>query len=868
MVLKAKNNASQNLFVEASLYVDSKKNNKVLIFIIHQLLIFAGVFGTVFSFLSCIMVSYNMVLLIFLSVLFSLITNVIFSIKKIHSQITVLVVSIFYLGCVFIYRNNICAGIFYIINIYLSQARNKYRDTVFMELINPENAYRDTNIFLVLAVFLIAFVISYGINKRNLPAVLLVSAPVLELCLYYGFVPNYAAFIALIICWTSVIALDVSIPDRANNKPYKRASAQCGLAAAIIMLICFIAAILYVKISGFERPESVDNFKSSVSNYVENNTVSDVIEDITSLSAVRTANSGAINHGKLGKNGDISFKNKTVLQVTLPRSRKSTYLRGFVGEVYTGNSWISLPNAKYKQLQNITENFQLDNLNVLLLDGKNLSYIDRSLVPKYSFSVKNVSASKDYLYMPYNLVSKSVSSYDIQNFNHFAGGLSTLNYVGQFYDPNDYYGYKMILSTRWNVPSKTLAEDELLYRNFVNENYMTLPENFKAPDVVFNEQYYTFISAEDGNVGKSTVTAETIFSRKLYYIKKWLRDNCEYDLKAGKLPDGKDFVDYFLLESKRGSCSHFASSAVLLCRYAGIPARYVEGYIVTDLDFSKSTTTGATETVEITDARGHAWIEVYINGFGWYPLEVTSGYGNVQTAFTSETVTEISEAEFDISSELSEFESIYSIDTSASEAINPAPAQTTVTVTSPTEQSAVTSTQTTTELTDETTIAEEDNIPEEIILEDNATSSFLTVLKVILWVILSSILIFAAILFRRVYIIKKYRRNVMHTDDYDFAAECIYRKFNKFLLLLKITPMKNLSYSDYIEKLSDSSLYLSDGVAETVINSALKAKFDESPLSRDEVKEMYQTLQTSVKRYYNSSSNFKKLYIKFILCML
>lgn len=57
-------------------------------------------------------------------------------------------------------------------------------------------------------------------------------------------------------------------------------------------------------------------------------------------------------------------------------------------------------------------------------------------------------------------------------------------------------------------------------------------------------------------------------------------------MEPGKLKNGEDFVNKFLNETKKGYCTHFASAAVLMFRYMGIPARYVEGYVCDNLEIS------------------------------------------------------------------------------------------------------------------------------------------------------------------------------------------------------------------------------------------------------------------------------------------
>ena len=120
----------------------------------------------------------------------------------------------------------------------------------------------------------------------------------------------------------------------------------------------------------------------------------------------------------------------------------------------------------------------------------------------------------------------------------------------------------------------------------------------------------------------------------------YFSENIPYTVRPGKVPKNKDFVNYFLEEGRKGYCSYFASAAVLIYRYLGIPARYVEGYA---LDYMQLATgelvegeqyedyydgyseLGKTALVEVnvTDADAHAWVEVYFKDKGWQVVEVT-----------------------------------------------------------------------------------------------------------------------------------------------------------------------------------------------------------------------------------------------------
>lgn len=96
-----------------------------------------------------------------------------------------------------------------------------------------------------------------------------------------------------------------------------------------------------------------------------------------------------------------------------------------------------------------------------------------------------------------------------------------------------------------------------------------------------------------------------------------LADTTVYDRNTSAPPADRDYVDWFLNESRQGYCMHYATAATLLLRTAGIPARYVSGYVA-DVPH--------TGEAEVTDHAAHAWVEIFREGLGWMPLEVTPGY--------------------------------------------------------------------------------------------------------------------------------------------------------------------------------------------------------------------------------------------------
>jgi transglutaminase-like putative cysteine protease len=70
-----------------------------------------------------------------------------------------------------------------------------------------------------------------------------------------------------------------------------------------------------------------------------------------------------------------------------------------------------------------------------------------------------------------------------------------------------------------------------------------------------------------------------------------------------------------------GVCQDFAHLAIAMCRSAGIPARYVSGYLFTSDDASGA----APSDDEVVEVQTHAWFEAAVPGVGWVALDPTNG---------------------------------------------------------------------------------------------------------------------------------------------------------------------------------------------------------------------------------------------------
>jgi transglutaminase-like putative cysteine protease len=85
------------------------------------------------------------------------------------------------------------------------------------------------------------------------------------------------------------------------------------------------------------------------------------------------------------------------------------------------------------------------------------------------------------------------------------------------------------------------------------------------------------------------------------------------------IPPGRDKLTYFLLEETSGYCEYFASGAAILLRMAGVPTRYVTGFLVTEKD-------PRSDSWVARNMNAHAWVEAWDQERRrWTIVEATAG---------------------------------------------------------------------------------------------------------------------------------------------------------------------------------------------------------------------------------------------------
>lgn len=290
---------------------------------------------------------------------------------------------------------------------------------------------------------------------------------------------------------------------------------------------------------------------------------------------------------KLG--GPIKLSSDKVLRV---KGEETYYLKGSVKDYYDGFSW-NRDSYNYKtQEKEPLRNFT---------------------TPFYEYMRGNAE--------PGSVEKKSITVYPEQLFNSsiFAPSFSyniKLSYGYVAYDDTESYlilgntGVRSPYNINFYKSKSGIEFFEKAYENNIEMNYSLLQKDEKVKD-----RYSKYLQLPDNISPRTYELVEAITKdcksdgEKVKRISDYLSRNYTYTLDVSELPNKKEFVDYFLFTEKKGYCTYFATSAAVLFRIAGIPARYVEGFAMSDLKDEEG-------NYIVTNEMAHAWTEILM-----YPEE-------------------------------------------------------------------------------------------------------------------------------------------------------------------------------------------------------------------------------------------------------
>ncbi|AKG23471.1 transglutaminase domain-containing protein [Calothrix sp. 336/3] len=175
------------------------------------------------------------------------------------------------------------------------------------------------------------------------------------------------------------------------------------------------------------------------------------------------------------------------------------------------------------------------------------------------------------------------------------------------------FGWKAILELR-GIKYRITPRDV--------ENIPELPPEFQARYLVDDDELAMDTSIVS-RAARDAVGTETNLLRKMYSIRNYVYDKLSYGIKP--YIDTPDVV----LERGVGSCGEYVGVLLALCRLNGIACRTVGRY--------KCPPFGELQGVPLQPDFNHVWLEFYVPGIGWLPMESNpddvGGYGPHPTRF-------------------------------------------------------------------------------------------------------------------------------------------------------------------------------------------------------------------------------------------
>ncbi len=335
------------------------------------------------------------------------------------------------------------------------------------------------------------------------------------------------------------------------------------------------------------------------------------------------------------------------------------YFRGFVGSDYTGTAfeqptyenYIGDWNGLFSWADTLGFDPVLQNAQYFAIG----SGADSGQYSTRDISISTINANRKYSYAPYLTLSDDNTRQLLDLYlvpNGFFG--QETSYVFEIdamlpdesFAPAPWVNLDMLDRDEYDTSDIQAMTDfiqaEHTYRAFVYDQYLDVPETVQP----IIDRFFTSVGSEESLSGESLEETDIIGSDNDLYtvatrIRSLLESKCLYtDAPSPYDPAAEgDFISWFLLNQQKGNSAAFAVAATLAFRDAGIPARYIEGYMITSADAQALKDAGQTKAA-LTEDSAHAWVEVYVDGIGFIPIEVTPGFYDKQ--YNAENVIEIS----------------------------------------------------------------------------------------------------------------------------------------------------------------------------------------------------------------------------------
>lgn len=298
-----------------------------------------------------------------------------------------------------------------------------------------------------------------------------------------------------------------------------------------------------------------------------------------------------------------SQKAQPALTVTM-EVPESVYLRGFTGSVFLENVWHEVAT------DDLVKNRELLywlNLNAFTQDSQFAAAAASLELTPNQITIENTGACSQYLYVPFSLCDGEYLYKE------------NLNTDGAYGDGARSYAYRALaggsdaisqvlehLKTSEDASVTQYRRAESAYRQVVYSQYLQVPDEVRE---LLGEQWNDLAGKYGGTVNLTMHQGQECALRFLGMC-----------FPENGIPEGMELP----LDQARGTPYQYATVAVLTMRYFGIPARYAEGYLITEQMAQRAK---AGKPIAVDSSCAWAWAEIYQDGIGWIPVDLTPGLG-------------------------------------------------------------------------------------------------------------------------------------------------------------------------------------------------------------------------------------------------
>ncbi|MCH5266168.1 MAG: hypothetical protein J1F02_09735 [Lachnospiraceae bacterium] len=602
------------------------RNNKLINFILEFsqiILVFLGVFSALMCTAFSLSLTFDRGICALVMLLGSILFYGLFTVLETFRNgklYGILGITLFYLLIGYRFFGAVKKGFVTIVNSFLKEFMNYSGSSLpLMSYTDTESAstnFCTTLILVLLGIYLIAIISAFFYRRRRSMVFLVATIPFAVLPLVVGrmgFFSNLVTYliVAVVIVGTRHMRTDAT--DRRMRQKLSLILMVAGLAAGVISYVV-IPPERYERNEG--RIVQMKNSLVALSTW----SADEVFDWIKAYFS-----DDAIDYGRLGKRREITYTGKTMLKMSGQVYKDSgMYLKGYVGDIYESNRWSSLTkeDGYSEELQAMEDSGSAtpDNWHVRLRNelgdaeatGKNVWRTSKLHIRNMAFGYGN------YV-MPY---------LPLGSFKYEGNGRITIDTLGIDYMVEYYSIYPVVMRQDLLSQDVTLANviwwgDNQVERqqltDFVKKYYLQVPESLEDVQKDFlnylKQRGDLLTRYESGTASEADIIQE---------VKRYITRDTEYSLSPGRTPSGRDTVEYFLTEGKKGYCTYYATTATMLLRSAGIPARYVEGMYVPKEQLADCT---SDQEIAIPDNDAHAWVEVWHEQYGFVPVEVTPGFG-------------------------------------------------------------------------------------------------------------------------------------------------------------------------------------------------------------------------------------------------